>query len=572
MTLICASGFAQSTARVSVDSNGTQANNASAAFSLSPDGRFVVFSSSASNLVPGDTNGKADIFVRDLLTGATSLVSVSPNGTQGNQSCDHPSTSADGRFVVFDSLATNLLPGDTNNATDIFVRDRQSGTTTRVSVASSGAQGNNNSFEPTITADGRYVVFDSVASNLVLGDTNGKADVFVRDLTLGTTRRVSVSSSEVQADESSWAPTISADGRFVAFYSYARNLVPGDTVLSADIFVRDLVSGATTRASVDPNGAQANNISTSPPSLSADGHFVVFTSTATNLVAGDTNNVEDVFVRDLLSGITTRVSVDSNGVQGNQVSADLTSISADGRYVAFESGASNLVPGDTNNSYDIFVRDLQGGTTRRVSVNSAGAQSHLPISHCHSFAPKISVDGRVVAFFSNASDLVNNDTNSSMDVFVHDDCQITATYCTAKLNSLGCTPSIVDGGCASASASHGFVLRTAQVRNAKSGFVIYGVSGRAAVPFQGGTLCVQAPIARTPIVNSGGTPLPANDCSGVYAIDMNAFASGSLGGNPLAALGVSGTTVDCQWYGRDPGFIAPNNSTLSDALEYVVGP
>src|SRR6476661_2534745 len=181
--------------RVSVDSAGNQANGFSNAYSISANGRFVAFQSQASNLVPGDTNNKNDIFVRDLLTNTTTRVSVDSAGNPGNSPSNYSAISADGRFVAFQSYASNLVPGDTNNKNDIFVRDLSTNTTTRVSVNSAGIQGDENSFNPSISADGRFVAFSSAASNLVPGDTNNKQDIFVRDLSTNTITRVSVDSA-----------------------------------------------------------------------------------------------------------------------------------------------------------------------------------------------------------------------------------------------------------------------------------------------------------------------------------------------------------------------------------------
>src|SRR6476469_5330391 len=258
-------------------------------------------------------------------------VSVDSAGNPGNSYSLFPSISADGQFVAFGSISTNLVPGDTNNSEDIFVRDLLTNTTTRVSVDSAGNPGNNKSGSPSISADGRFVAFFSNSTNLVPGDTNNNYDIFVRDLLTNTTTRVSVDSAGNPGNRDSYNPSISADGRFVAFLSNSTNLVPGDTNNNDDIFVRDLSTNTTTRVSVDSAGKQVNRYS-SPPSISADGRFVSFLSNATNLVPGDTNNQTDIFVRDLLTNTTTRAFVDSAGNQGNNFS-NYPSISANGQKV-----------------------------------------------------------------------------------------------------------------------------------------------------------------------------------------------------------------------------------------------
>jgi len=404
--------------RVSVNSAGNQGNNGSGDPSISGDGRFVAFASRAANLVPGGTNNSQDIFVRDLVTNTTTRVSVDSAGNPGNGESYYPSISGDGRFVVFASDAANLVPGDTNGSRDIFVRDLSTNTTTRVSVDSAGNQGNgiSNPFlsKPSISADGRFVAFVSTASNLVPGDTNLVDDIFVRDTLVNTTTRVSVDSAGNQGNNNSISTSISADGRFVAFSSNATNLVPGDTNGREDIFVRDLLTNTITRVSVDSAGNQGNSLS-SFTSISADGRFLAFVSGATNLVPGDTNNSFDIFVRDTLANTTTRLSVDSAGNQANNNSFGIASISGDGRFVAFSSEASNLVPGDTNGRRDIFVRDLSTNTTTRVSVSGAGNQANDT-----SFSTSISGDGRFVVFDSNATNLVPGDSNNTGDVFVAD--------------------------------------------------------------------------------------------------------------------------------------------------------
>jgi len=406
-----AAAISATTERVTVAGDGTQANNYNSGSAISADGRYVTFWSWASDLVPGDTNNRSDIFVRDRRTGRTTRISVASDGTQGNGDSAVPAISVDGRYVAFDSNASNLVSGDTNGTADIFVRDRWANTTTRVSVAGDGGQANRESFSPAISASGRYVVFWSYASNLVPGDTNGLPDIFVRDRLTGATTRVNVATDGAQANGFSFSPAISADGRYVTYDSGASSLVPGDTNNVDDVFVRDRQTGTTTRVSVGGDGAQGNGPSRGA-AISADGRYVTFGSEASNLVSGDTNDVGDVFVRDQRAGTISRVSVAGDGTQANSFSGQ-PSISADGRYVAFWSFASSLVPGDTNNEVDVFRRDRWAGATTRVSVGDDGAQGDRG-----SYYPAISADGRDISFTSDATNLVPGDTNNDGDVFV----------------------------------------------------------------------------------------------------------------------------------------------------------
>ena len=429
-------GFGQ-TRRISVDSQGNQSNGGSFDGSISADGRFVAFRSLASNLVPGDTNGRQDLFVYDRQTGQTERISVDSQGNQSNANSFHPAISADGRFVAFVSDANNLVPGDTNRRRDVFVHDQQTGQTERVSVDSQGNQGEGNTFNPypSISADGRFVAFMSNESNLVPGDTNGVLDIFVHDRQTGQTERVSVDSQGNQGNSVSVDATISADGRFVAFSSEANNLVPGDTNFDQDIFVHDRQTGQTERVSVDSQGNQGDGQSLWP-SISADGLFVMFSSYSRNLVPGDTNNTLDVFVHNRQTGQTERVSVDSQGNQANS-SSSYGSLSADGRLVTFISHASNLVPDDTNGTNDIFVHDRQTGQTERVSVDSRNQQGNDL-----SAFPSISDDGRNVVFYSNASNLISGDTNGFADVFVHERPSAGVPSPIVTVNNVAPTPTI----------------------------------------------------------------------------------------------------------------------------------
>jgi len=407
---------AQFLQRVSIGNSGVQGNGHSYELAISADGRFVAFRSFATNLSGSDTNGATDVFVRDRQAGTTDRVSVSSAQAPGNDHSAWPAISDDGRYVAFSSDASNLVAGDTNGKTDVFVRDRFLLTTVRVSVDSGGAEGDESSFGPSISIDGRYVAFSSDATNLVAGDTNLSRDVFVHDLQTGITECASVTSGGGIGDGESAAGAISADGAFVVFRSAATNLVPGDTNGVTDTFVRERVSGTTDRVSVDSGGGQGDDESLYEASITADGRHVLFNSRATNLVVGDTNLQIDVFLRDRQAGTTERISVDSGGTEGTGESNALArALSADGRYVAFTSGADNLVPGDTNNRTDVFLRDRQAGTTVRVSLTTYGAQAAAD-----SGGAALSDDGRFVAFQSDATNLVPGDTNARTDDFLLD--------------------------------------------------------------------------------------------------------------------------------------------------------
>jgi Tol biopolymer transport system component len=365
----CAVGFscqlwAQGvTTRVSVGSGGVQATDNSSEPAISANGRFVAFGSGSTNLVSGDTNNQWDIFVHDRQTSATTRVSVGPGGVQSDGSSANPAISADGRFVVFSSAATNLVTDDTNATDDVFVYDRQTSTTTRVSVGPAGVQGNESSYYfSCISTDGRFVAFASHATNLVLDDTNNRSDIFVHDRQTSTTTRVSVDSEGVQADAHSYEPALSADGQFVAFTSDASNLVPDDTNGLYDVFVHDRSTGTTTRVSVGPDGVQGDGNSYYP-ALSSDGRLVAFYSYASTLVAGDTNGWSDVFVHDRQTGATTRVSLGPGGVQADGWSYNPT-FSSDGRYVAFHSNGTTLGAYFEG----AFIHDRQTGTTTLIST------------------------------------------------------------------------------------------------------------------------------------------------------------------------------------------------------------
>jgi Tol biopolymer transport system component len=400
---------------LSVDQDGAAGNDSSENAAINVDGRIVAFASNATNLVPDDDNDLGDIFVRDRNSGVTELVSVGYEGEPADADSYRPSISADGSLVAFESDAANLVALDGNESGDIFVRDRNSDVTIRVSVDSAGNEGNGYSSGAAISGNGQFVAFASSSTNLVDNDENDATDIFVRDLVSGTTERLSVSTGgeEGNAGSSSLGspPSISADGRFVAFESSAANLVDDDTNDSDDIFVHDRESGTTDRVSVDADGNEVFGTSYNP-AISADGRFVAFVSTSSSLVPDDDNLSTDIFVKELATGAIERVSVSATGVEGNGGSF-APAISADGRFVAFASSASNLVPGDSNEETDLFVVDREAGTIARISVGTEGQQANNG-----SFAPALNADGDLAAFHSFASNFGFDDFNGTGDVFL----------------------------------------------------------------------------------------------------------------------------------------------------------
>jgi Tol biopolymer transport system component len=403
--ILCATDTLQATSNqiqlVSVSSGGVPGNSYSDYPSMSADGRFVAFYSQANSLVPNDVNGDySDVFVHDRQTGQTEIVSVSSTGVQGNGYSYYPSISANGRFVAFSSSSNNLVPNVTNGG-EIYVRDRQTGQTEIVSISSSGAPGNDTSNYPSISADGRLIAFESFASNLTPNNTTGK-QVFVHDRQTGQTEIVSVSVTGGQGNSYSYDPSISADGRYIVFESSATNLVANDTNRDyQDIFVRDRQLGQTEIASVSSTGVQGNGYSYYP-SISANGRFVVFESGAKNLVGGTVPSGE-IYIHDRQTGQTEIVSVSSIGVPASAFSHNQSpNVSADGHFVVFDSDATNLVPIDTNNRADSFVHNRQTGQTEIVSVSDTGEQGNGGGT-----ASFLSADGRFIAFQSGSTNLVD---------------------------------------------------------------------------------------------------------------------------------------------------------------------
>lgn len=387
---------------------------------VSAFGTHVAFVSDANNLVAGDANGIADVFLRDRPNYTTVRIDVSSAGAEANgPPVSAPSVSQSGAFVAFDSLASNLVAGDANGVSDVFVRDVSASLSTRVSVATGGAEANGPSFAPALSLDARFVAFASDATNLAHNVTT--TQVYLHDRQNGTTVLVSRGTGGVGGNGASTSPSVSADGRFVAFTSTSSDLVANDTNARSDVFVRDLVLGTTVRASVASGGLQSNDDSPAPPTLSADGRWVAFASLASNLVAFDTNGTWDVFVHDRVNSTTVRASLGPSGAQGNGPSGWLArpTLTDDGRFVAFGSRATNLVATDGNGSDDAFVRDLVQGTTFAASVTPSGQLAVGASGHVDQSSPVAiaSATGGVVTFSSTAV-LEVLDSNAVQDVYV----------------------------------------------------------------------------------------------------------------------------------------------------------
>lgn len=396
------------TTKISNGPAGLDSDGRSERSAISASGRYVAFSSSATNITRIDTNAAQDIFVDDRVTGTTERVSVSSIGSQANGPSALPAISADGRFVAFQSQATNLVSGATPDVWSIYVRDRRAGTTTLVSKSESGGANPTDATTPSISADGSLVAFASAAA-LTAADTNCTWDVYVRDTAADTVALASVDSAGDPGCNGSFGPAISPDGRYVAFVSDGR-LVPEDDEGARDVYRHDRLTGGTIRVSVDDTGDGVAGASFAP-AISADGRFVAFTSAA-RLDPFDTNGVNDIYVRDTLTGDTTRESISSAGAQANGAS-DKPALTADGGIAVFESLATNLVSGDSNSSFDVFLRDRFHSTTTRLSLANTGAQCNGA-----SFHAAIARDGTALAFVSTGTNLVPRDGNGEWDAFV----------------------------------------------------------------------------------------------------------------------------------------------------------
>lgn len=402
---------------VSVNLAGGSGDGNSSAPVISDDGRYVAFQSQAGDLAPGDGNGAFDVYWRDMISNTTALVSVRTGGAGAGAGDSYaPKLARNGRVVAFASTADDLVTNDTNRTADVFVRDLDAGTTTLVSVGTNGVSGDGPSNPPVITPDGRHVAFLSRAGNLVTNDANGLNDVFRRDLVAGATVLVSVNTNGQSGDRLSFDPVISTNGGTVAFASQATDLTgTPDLNNASDVFVRDLFAQTTSLASINTAGTGSGNGPSGTPFFSRDGRLVHFITLASDLAPGDNNGAQDIILRGLLGGTNELISVNlaGTGTAAGISGATAASLSDDNRHFTFFSFAADLTPGDINDRPDVFVRDRTSRETRLLSRPPGSALS----GDGGSFSPAISGDGRFVIFAGDAANLVANDTNGVNDVF-----------------------------------------------------------------------------------------------------------------------------------------------------------
>ena len=555
---------------ISKSASGQPAWGDSGTSALSSDGRFVAFVSEAANLASGNNNGYlTDIFVVDRNLQTIEQVSVSTTGVGGNDTSMEPDISGDGRFVVFVSESTNLDPLDTHPAPDIYLHDRQMQTTQLVSIHIKPPAPffpGLGSAEPKISPDGRFVVFTHWEDNIVPGDSNGVRDVFLRDTTTGVTELVSLASNQVQGDLDSSHAEVSADGRYVAFLSEAKNwyrvMHPFSSVHRNYVYVRDRALGKLIPVNLNAAGTLGPGWAGASLAMSEDGRTLVYPWG----VQGMPKWIGALVAHDLLTGSVDLIAHSIFGTKSSQTyaAAKRPSISADGRFVVYDDPGKELVLNSQNKGCpNVYIHDRMTGLTQVAGLGPNGQWPSLPPQTCaEAFYPSISADGRVISFA--CEDPTFGSGNAYYNIYVRT-CDWTqpAVYCAAQRNSLGCKPGISGTGSPSASAGSGFTVGVQNLISSSYGFFFYSTRKPLIAPFQGGYLCMPQPIRRMPLQATGGSTAP--DCSGSFALDFNAWIA--TGADPML---VAGENACVQAWSRDPG--SATGSNLSDAIVFAIGP
>lgn len=551
------------TVRASVSSSGAAGTGESFGSDLSSDGRFVAFQSYASNLAPGDQNAKLDGFVRDLSLDLTERISVPQAGGESNGHSGGVTVSDDGRYACFLSAATNMHPEDTNSLYDVYLRDRVAGTTTLVSKRLPGKPSVSETGAPELSGNGRFIIFYSDDPGFVQGDTNTLTDIFLWDRLTGSIERVSIGPNGQQGLESNSGPSgVSDDGRFVAFPYAPNNWGWALDWLTPQIFVRDRLLQTTELVSVTMSG-QPSPTSCGSPDISGDGKVVVFQ--CYNGVLTPQDNPPKgwhIYARDLEQQQTTLVSLNKDGVQTLAGHSDART-TYDGRLVLFGSYINDLVAQDWNIQGDIFMHDRSTSVTTLVSLGDRNQFASGPGAPCN--GGMISGDGKSVLWTSLDNKLVQAPCPFTYQVYVRT-CSPdpAAVYCAALDNSLGCAPIVKLTGASSATAGSGHVLDCSKLVSGSIGLLYYGTQGPLAAPVAGFYQCVKPPILRMAAQSTGGPTFPPN-CSGQLSFDFNAWIA--TGSDPSL---VAGSAVYAQFWSRDPQAVSTMH--FSPAVAFLVGP
>lgn len=564
LLLSLASGQSLHISRVTTRPDGRQIGTGSRLLSMSDSGRYAIVQEFLSPTPPSFLT--YDVRLLDRTNGSQAPLALGTGGVPLDSEIFSPLLTPAGNRVVFFTFASNVPGGITLPFGALLSMEVSTGLLTRLDHAAGGGPPDSYSFPESVSTDGRFVSCWSDATDLVPGDTNAATDAYVIDQQTGIITRLSLSTGGSESMSTSWSTHLSENGRYATFDNDGDDLDPADqNGTSFDVYFRDTQTGLTELISVTPSGV-SGNAGSYGLWVSDDGRYVAFWSDATDLVAGDVNGQNDIFLRDRQLGTTTLVILSSSGAQLNAFAYG--TFSGNGRYFAFRTSASNAVFGDTNQDSDIFVRDLLAGTTQRVTLTPTGGESHMnPFPGITHEVTYISNDGRLVSCHTYFGDLIAGDSNDHEDGFVIDRASNVApvtTYCTAKTTSTGCTPVITSAGEPRASGFDSFYVSATQVRTATRGAFIWSLVP-VALPFGGGTLCVAPPYQFQGVSSGtyGGLFGPCGQGQFVFQATQSFFGAHGI---------LPGMTVYAQFMSRDNGYPAPNNIGLTDAITFTLAP